>query len=271
MMPLWIKKSLLGMFSTILFFGLCEGAAQFFFAGEDSLYDGDPAYFWYLKSNMEKEVTQSGRSFVVKTNSFGLRGDEPGTTKEKWLFIGCSTTFGWGVNEEDTFVKQLGDKFGVSAINGGQPGWSTHQAVIGVDRYKSINADRVFIGFGVRDIQLSNKPDHLASPTPWIFSLRLVQMLNVKKSSSNKSHHRVDVSSFKKNLELLGKAFPTSKVLFYSFPQLEPSEAYDEVIVNLEGVLAPTLSKSSYFEDDVIHLNVDGHNRLASWFITILE
>ena len=75
----------------------------------------------------------------VTTNSLGFRGDEPAVPKPqdviRVLTIGDSTTFGWGVNDPETYPAQLearlnaetsGDNWEV--VNGGVSGYDLRRA-----------------------------------------------------------------------------------------------------------------------------------------------
>ncbi len=48
----------------------------------------------------------------IRTNSYGMRGDEPGLSFDRRiLFIGSSITMGWGVDESDIFTTKIAQKF----------------------------------------------------------------------------------------------------------------------------------------------------------------
>jgi len=48
----------------------------------------------------------------IRTNSYGMRGDEPAESFDRRiLFIGSSITMGWGVEESDVFTTQIAQKF----------------------------------------------------------------------------------------------------------------------------------------------------------------
>ena len=54
------------------------------------------------------------QSVSIRTNRFGLRGDEVAPERgerRRILFLGSSITLGWGVNEQDTVVARLQKKF----------------------------------------------------------------------------------------------------------------------------------------------------------------
>jgi len=268
MMPLWLKKSLLGSISTIVFFVGCEIGVRFFFPQADNIYTGDAVYFWSLKPNLDRQVDKQGHSFRLQSNELGMRGRDV-ASEGNWLFLGCSTTMGWGVEDEEGFVYAIGERLQIPAINGGQPGWSTHQAILGLERFKNINVERVFIGFGVRDAQLSNRLDKNSRPVPWVFSLRLVQLAKQLRPTVVKEPtiNRVPVEDFTNNLGQIRDSFGEAKVQLYAFPQATPNSEYDAVIKESGGWIFPQFDKNLFFLDDPIHLNAAGHKHLTELFI----
>ena len=101
-------------------------------------------------------------NFRVSTNNDGLRSVQ--TTPEKqpgeWRIaaMGCSTTFGWGVGDEQSYparLEQYIHKKGISnttVINGGQPGYTSFQGLWLWDSVlKNYYPDVVLIGFVVQD------------------------------------------------------------------------------------------------------------------------
>ena len=106
---------------------------------------------------------ETGGSFAVSTDEQGLRSPlhnvDPGADDPfRILFLGCSTTFGWGVGNaltypalvESTLHAQGHDN--VQVINGGQPGHTSFQ---GLWLYENIASaykpDLVFFGYVVQD------------------------------------------------------------------------------------------------------------------------
>ena len=63
------------------------------------------------------------RSFMVSTNSLGLRGPEPTVPAPGYriLCAGDSITFGWGLPVEQAYPSLLAEELGVEVINGGMP------------------------------------------------------------------------------------------------------------------------------------------------------
>jgi len=120
---------------------------------------------WVTDPNLDgrafshKEVK---RIFRVSSNSDGLRAG--GQTRAKAdgahriLAMGCSTTFGWGVKDTETYPAQLQARFlanghpDVEVINGGQPGYTSFQGRwLWDEALQHYDADVVLIGFVVQD------------------------------------------------------------------------------------------------------------------------
>ena len=269
MMPDWGKKIILGCTTTIALMMVCEMMFRVFAPSQEDIYRGDTATVWYLKPKLNRLIEKAGHSFQLKTNDVGFRGDNA-KDQGGWLFLGCSTTLGWGVENGEDFVSIIGDTLSVSVHNGGQPGWSTHQAVLGVGELPAWPFEKVFVGYGVRDAQLAAKEDRQRQPTPLVFSLRSVQVLQrLRPPSAPKkmTTARVSPAAFRDNLQAIQQHFSDSEVILYAFPQVQPKADYDKVISDLGGVVWPQMGREMFFPDDEIHLNKSGHRQLSSWFV----
>lgn len=113
----------------------------------------------HLEPRMHKET---GGTFRESTDANGLRVPLHGEEKPSGVFrvmtLGCSTTFGWGVDDEQSYPARLEEVLherglaNVEVINGGQPGYSTFQGLWLWDnvlaRYKP---DLVVFGYIVQD------------------------------------------------------------------------------------------------------------------------
>lgn len=103
-----------------------------------------------------------GGAFDVSTNADGLRASSHAREKPddvyRVLILGCSTTFGWGVGDDETYpavTQRIFEERGVKnveVINGGQPGYTSFQ---GLWFYENVgrmyDADLVLFGFVVQD------------------------------------------------------------------------------------------------------------------------
>jgi lysophospholipase L1-like esterase len=116
--------------------GLCEIAARLIFpAPQDPgrepriLFETQPDMGFLHAPNQHAWMDDG----FVTTNSIGLRGPEPVQPKPvgelRVLAVGDSTTFGLGVNDDETFVAKLESRLrtivpGATAINGGISGYN---------------------------------------------------------------------------------------------------------------------------------------------------
>ena len=251
---------------------------------QDDIYIGDSAYFWKLKPNLNRTINNDSHPFILQTNSSGFR-DEELQDGERWLFIGCSTTLGWGVDYTEGFVRQLDLHFeDVDIVNGGQPGWSTQQVLYNIEEFKSLSPTKVFIGLGVRDAQVSVRPDKDAEPSPWIAKLHLFRWLQYLKTQSktqpdatvdtpNQSPvgHRVSPEDFLVSLQTIQQSFPQSDVVFYEFPQLNFSVEHSSVLAQMGAWKPSSFDQRDFFSDDPIHLTINGHQKLKDWFVERLS
>jgi hypothetical protein len=235
------------------------------------LYDGDPASVWWLKPGLERDLPGPAPDsrFQLRTNELGLRGDPPPADGPWTLALGCSTTLGWGVEEDEAWPAQLQAILGEPVVNGGQPGWSTHQALAVADRWLALGPTRVILGFLVRDAQRALQPDHYARPTPWIWRTHLVRLIaglmgRREGALPGGSMRRVPVNRYVDNLHRLEGAAAPAEVWLLAFPQREPSWEYRAALErDFAPLIAPTLPEQAFFEDDPIHLNPEGHRLLA--------
>ena len=263
------------MLSVMFLLGLLEFVA--WTQLQANIYDGDTAYSWMLKPNLDQQIDNGLHVFNLETNDLGFR-DEPLDTRDRWLFLGCSTTLGWGVELEDTFLFDVQQQIpSVDIINGGQPGWSTAQALLNLESFQSLNPTRVFVGLGVRDAQKSMKADKDATPSPWLVrTYTFLWLQQIKETQSGPlmeitpNRFRVSPSDYSKALSDIVHAFPDAKVVLYEFPQTDFSTEHAKVLQEIGALKPSKFPNTDFFKDDPIHLNVMGHQRLADWFMTIL-
>jgi lysophospholipase L1-like esterase len=111
------------------------------------------------KSYPHREI---GGSFTVSSNSDGLRSplhsQDNGDDAWRIMTLGCSTTFGWGVDDGASYPAQLQQMLqdqghtGVEVINAGQPGYTSFQGRwLWDETLKDYAPDVVLLGFVVQD------------------------------------------------------------------------------------------------------------------------
>ncbi len=104
---------------------------------------------------------ETGGAFRVTTDPNGLRApihpEEKPAGVTRVMTLGCSTTFGWGVDDADSYPARLEALFAeagknVEVINGAQPGYTSFQGLWLWDRALSRYApDVVVFGYIVQD------------------------------------------------------------------------------------------------------------------------
>ncbi len=211
--------------------------------------------------------------FSVRTNELGMRGRLPPDAGPWTLALGCSTTFGWGVEAEQAWPAVLAERLGEPVINGGVPGWSTLQARRALPRLAALGADRVILGFVVRDAQAAPRSDAQARPTPALLDTqigRLFGLLRVSEGGGDETAReggttRVPVPEYAENLRALVAGLAPAEVLLLAFPQPEPATEWVEAMGQVRPALVPTLPRDAFFASDPIHLTIDGNRLLADW------
>jgi lysophospholipase L1-like esterase len=121
--------------------------------------------FWVTDPDLKEKPfshREEGSSFDVSTNSDGLRTESQPLDKkdDAWrvLALGCSTTFGWGVQDSEAYPARLESHAhmeglgNLEVVNGGQPGYTSFQGVwLWSKLLRSYQPDLVLIGYVVQD------------------------------------------------------------------------------------------------------------------------
>jgi len=121
--------------------------------------------FWVTDPNLSSKAfphKEEKRVFKVSSNGDGLRAvgqtrkKAQGTTRV--MTLGCSTTFGWGVADNETYPAQLAERFAsggydsVEVLNGGQPGYTSFQGRwLWDETLRHYQPDVVLLGYVVQD------------------------------------------------------------------------------------------------------------------------
>ena len=126
--------------------------------------------FWTIDPDLRDAPTphrELGVTFPVSSNADSLRAPlvarekRPGV--QRVMALGCSTTFGWGVADAESYPARLQAHLGrpdVEVINGGQPGYTSFQGRWLWDRtLRHYEPDLVFIGYIVQDARMAAYTD----------------------------------------------------------------------------------------------------------------
>lgn len=120
--------------TSILAFGAAELAVRWLAPQAspegDRYYQSDAELGWTLIADAQGVLANRvDFSTHVRTNHLGLRGGEPGNRHPKVLGVGDSFMFGFGVEEEESFLAVAARALGGEALNAGVPGYDVCQAV----------------------------------------------------------------------------------------------------------------------------------------------
>ena len=121
--------------------------------------------FWVTDASLKQKAfphKEEKKVFRVSSNADGLRSSTALRENEADTFrimtLGCSTTFGWGVEDEQSYPAQLQSLIDASSestaevINAGQPGYTSFQGRwLWEESLKAYEPDVVLIGYVVQD------------------------------------------------------------------------------------------------------------------------
>lgn len=253
--------------------GLVEGGLRVLGVPDPGLYAGDVGSLWTLRAEMPARrvpFRERGTDFSVRTNRLGYRGAEPASGGV--LCLGDSTTFGWGVEEEEAWPARLAARLGETTVNGGVPGYSTVQGLATLDAALSLRPRLVLLAYLVRDAELGQGPDRLrivgAAP-PDFALLRLMRELRGARPTPPGTTPRVPPDEYAANLrELVRRIRQTgAEARIVAFPMRTPPVAHLGALQALADdvpIIAPTLPEEAFFVEDPIHLTPAGNAALAA-------
>src|SRR6056300_1710410 len=133
------KRLLFALVPAVLLFGVTEIVLQVMGWPQVTQAFEHNEPFWVVDPDLqsyEMPHNEENTSFSVSTNSDGLRTAIEVTDPKKTLRImtlGCSTTFGWGVADSETYPARLQHYLteagygNVEVVNAGQPGYTSFQ------------------------------------------------------------------------------------------------------------------------------------------------
>jgi lysophospholipase L1-like esterase len=263
-------KLFLGIGMAAIFFLLIEVALNLLNIPKKGIYDGDVATVWWLKPDLNRDIPHpDSGSFRLETNRFGLRGRKPPVAGEWILALGCSTTLGWGVENSENWTSLLSESIQTPVINGGMPGWSTHQASEKIAEWPEVlkSPSAVILAYWVRDAQHARRQDKMARPTAWFFRLQTSRMIGDFMKTEKKEAQRtarVSVDDFSNNLQTLISFFPNAEIHGLYFPQIQSAPKYQKALETKTNLLkTSTFTSNLFFPNDPVHLSPKGHRQLA--------
>lgn len=147
--------------SSLLAFGVAELAVRWLapqaLTEGDRYYRSDAELGWALTSDGQGVLNNRvDFSTHVRTNHLGMRGGPPAGSHPGILGVGDSFMFGYGVEEEESFLAVAAQRLGGEALNAGVPGYDVCQAVdLAARLLPRLDADAIvlsaFVGNDERD------------------------------------------------------------------------------------------------------------------------
>jgi lysophospholipase L1-like esterase len=265
-----LSRAVLSGILAFLFFGILE-----LVLADDAwseLYAGDAHSFWTLRPSVDLESVphpEESSTFAVKTNTSGLRDGMVPASSPWVLALGCSTTFGWGVDGSESWPQELERVLGVPVHNAGIPGHSTEQGRRVAGSLFKAQPDIAILGWGLRDAQLTTTPDAQRRPSTFPRNTAVFRWLSQKLRTPvySRGHQpRVSAERFAANLKAIIAAAETQgvQVLLLDMTGRSETPSHGEVLAGLDRPLVvPRLADSMYFENDPIHLTAAGNRALA--------
>lgn len=146
----WRELLLLAV-SSLLGLGLAEAVVRLVAPQplpEDHSYRADPELGWTPRPNYHGLLGNVVEFMTdVRTNALGMRGGEPQGRHPAILGLGDSFVFGYGVEEDETFLAAAARELGGEALNGGVAGYNVCQAIgRGLDLLPALDPDVVVLG-----------------------------------------------------------------------------------------------------------------------------
>lgn|GEM_PF-1147055 len=238
------------------------------------LYSGDIGHYWALTPGYSGELPHGDREFAVEISELGIRDDGPPVDGPWVLALGCSTTFGWGVESNEIWTEKLEMMTGVPVVNAGVPGHSTEQGLVFAREFLELQPDVVIFGWGVRDAQLAQRPDSSSRPSSAFSELRILQVIRGLVGGGSRPNEqmlgelveRVSPVEFEDNMRELHSLARSNdvSVIDLAFPMLEPAQAHFSRVEALDGLFfAPQLPDTAFFGFDQVHLTSQGNEMLA--------
>ena len=234
------KRLLFSLIPLILLFGGAEIALRA--AGWPPAADGrqftHSQIYWVEDASLRLEAVphkETGGSFRVSTDANGLRAplhaEEKPADTFRILTLGCSTTFGWGVDDNQTYPWQLESTLQqgrtpgqtkIEVINGGQPGYSSFQGLWLWERtLKRYQPDLVVFGYIVQDSRkvaysdLSQavlqqnadflKQNILYNMKTYLFLLNLYRGRQIEVKETKQENYRIPLDQYTENIRAFKK------------------------------------------------------------------
>ena len=258
--------------------GGLEGALRLAGWPDPGLYDGDVASAWTLRRDLparDVPFRERATTFSVRTNAAGYRGALPGPGAVACL--GDSTTFGWGVEEDEAWPARLAAALDRPVLNAGVPGYSTAQGLATLDTVLALKPRVVVLAYLVRDAERAIASDavRMAAAPPRAPDLALLRAVRALRGDTGGrtggavgEAWRVSPAEYVANLRALAAraraagAQPWLLVFPMRTPPTEHLAALEGLAAELP-VVTPTVPDDAFFAEDPIHLTPAGNALVA--------
>jgi len=191
--PIWASNDINffaaeGIYNRILDNTLSADSAEWLKYFEEAKYvhyKMKPNISVYVTNTVNRAELEKGIKVFMKSNSEGFRTEEIAARKGENVYrivlLGDSSTFGWGVNQDERFSRFLEDKLNSAqsstryeVINLGIPGYTTEHGVAAFDHYAlKYSPDLVILSFGANDGKpIPQRAKKFLKNNPWIEDLK---------------------------------------------------------------------------------------------------
>lgn len=264
--------------------------------------------YWVEPASQHLEAyphKETGGSFRVSTDANGLRAplhpEEKPAGVVRVMTMGCSTTFGWGVDDEQSYPARLEailkeEGHPVEVVNAGQPGHSSFQGLWLWDRALPRYApDVVVFGYIVQDARkaaytdrsqamLQGNADFLKQHFLYRFRLYMalrqgIDAVRIEAKEDADGVYRVPPEEYVQNIRALADRVAEigAKLVLFGFPlEREGYTGEHRRILHAAAETLPvplydpqpqfetiTASETLFFPQDRGHANAAGLDRIA--------
>lgn len=139
--------------------GFLEASYRYYYIRYDRniiQYDGalatyDSSLFYKFKPGIKGRFGNAEFDTQIEANSLGLRDNESALQHPAIVCLGDSYTMGWGVEEEETFPKQLESLTGTKVLNGGMSSYGTARELIRLKMLDTTTLTNLIIQYCIND------------------------------------------------------------------------------------------------------------------------
>jgi len=154
------------------------------------MYEYDNTLGWRNRPNFKSQTKYNGREIIENINSRGWRDKEYALEKPEDTFriasIGCSRTYGYGVNMEDSYPKILekylnnNSRHNIQVMNFGVNGYGLDQMLLNYKKYISqYNPDLILLQIYTPNIDRLQYRERWLTPKPkYVLKDGLLQLVN---------------------------------------------------------------------------------------------